>query len=102
SLRRRRPVVNGAHASAGATNRRPIVVERARPPERPTVTILGVEVDRRSGDDVLAEVRQRVGAGERLTLNYVNAHTLNLSRRDKRLRAALADSSLVLNDGIGV
>jgi exopolysaccharide biosynthesis WecB/TagA/CpsF family protein len=63
---------------------------------------MDVPIDVRSGDAVLQDVYERVGDGDRVTLMYVNAHTLNLSHKDPRLRAALQRSNMVLNDGVGV
>jgi exopolysaccharide biosynthesis WecB/TagA/CpsF family protein len=68
----------------------------------PSVNILGVRIDRRSGNEVLNDLRSKVCDGKRTTVMYVNAHTLNLSRRDNLLRRALEHSDFVLNDGVGV
>lgn len=70
------------------------------PPER--VEILGVGVHRTRGERVIERTRERMAAGERLTIAYANAHTLNLAVRDERFRAALNRCDLLLNDGVGV
>jgi exopolysaccharide biosynthesis WecB/TagA/CpsF family protein len=66
------------------------------------VSILGVEVDDRDGDEVLAAVAGAVGRGLPFTVFYVNAHTMNISVDTPELREALRRSEFVLNDGVGV
>jgi exopolysaccharide biosynthesis WecB/TagA/CpsF family protein len=80
------------------------VTSRARSDDRELsrVTIFGVSIHRLQGDDVLREVRRRMGDDDQQTIMYVNSHTLNIARRESRLRAAMASSTFVLNDGIGV
>jgi len=63
---------------------------------------MGVSIDARPGETVLSEIRRRLDAGERVSVMYVNAHTLNVACREPALRRALHDSSFVLNDGVGV
>ncbi|MGI8651009.1 MAG: WecB/TagA/CpsF family glycosyltransferase [Rubrobacter sp.] len=84
---------------------------RTRPkPERietaDRVEVLGVGVDplrvEELGDRVLQLVRQeKTGAGPSLVLN-VNAHSLNLARREKGLRRILDSAEVVFADGAGV
>lgn len=64
--------------------------------------ILGVDVDRASGDVVIERVRARLSAGRRFTIMYANAHTLNTAVANEALRAALNGSDFVLNDGSGL
>lgn len=63
--------------------------------------MLGVEVDKLTREQVLAEIDRRV-SNRPMMLAYVNAHTLNLAVRDRSLRDALNGSDLVMNDGIGL
>jgi exopolysaccharide biosynthesis WecB/TagA/CpsF family protein len=68
----------------------------------PAVPILGVRIDRLTGDQALEVIGQRSDAGVQQVLAYVNAHSLNLATRNRALREALSRSSLVMNDGSGV
>jgi len=42
------------------------------------------------------------GDGQQRMLAYVNAHTLNIASHDNQLHDPLAQSDLVLNDGLGL
>jgi exopolysaccharide biosynthesis WecB/TagA/CpsF family protein len=66
----------------------------------PTVTILGVRVDKLTREQALRRVD--TWEGDCMRILFVNAHTLNLTVGDPRLLDALHRSDLVLNDGIGL
>ena len=68
----------------------------------PCVPILGVNVCKLTGDQVLEIVDRRASQTGCQMLAYVNAHTLNLAVHDDDLRLALSRSALVMNDGFGV
>ena len=68
---------------------------------RTRISVLGVEVDKMTCDEVLAAVEQGVGK-DPMMLAYVNAHTLNLAVSDDALRDALNRCDLVMNDGFGL
>jgi exopolysaccharide biosynthesis WecB/TagA/CpsF family protein len=65
------------------------------------ISVLGVRVDKLTCAQALTRISAWGETPPRM-LAYVNAHTLNLAFRDKSLREALADSDLVMNDGIGL
>jgi exopolysaccharide biosynthesis WecB/TagA/CpsF family protein len=65
------------------------------------VPLLGVRVDKLTQGQVMAALESWSYERPRL-LAYVNAHTLNLARRDVALRDVLNRSDLVMNDGIGL
>lgn len=70
------------------------------------VEVLGIGVDPLSTEDLNRLVvelarREESGRGLSLVLN-VNAHSLNLVRREKGLRAALQSAEVVFADGVGV
>ena len=63
--------------------------------------IQGVKMDRRNGDELIAELDRHIDGNSQLQLAFANAHTINLSRRDNELKLIL-NNSLVINDGLGV
>jgi alpha-1,3-mannosyltransferase len=64
-------------------------------------TLLDVPVQVRTFDDAVELIDNRHASGQRTTVAFANAHTLNVASRNPDFRAVLQDS-LVLNDGIGV
>ena len=44
----------------------------------------------------------RAGSGQKSTINFVNAHCVNIQRSDPEYRAALRASALLLPDGVGM
>jgi exopolysaccharide biosynthesis WecB/TagA/CpsF family protein len=68
---------------------------------RETISVLGVQIDKLTREQALDEIGGWSDGKPRM-LAYVNAHTLNLAAGDPALREALANSDLVLNDGIGL
>ena len=71
-------------------------------PTVPTISILGVDVHKLTGDHALELIRARADTVDHQMLAYVNAHTLNLATQDERLRQALNRCQLVMNDGFGL
>lgn len=63
--------------------------------------IAGIAVADATGDAVIAALRASLAAGLTVRLAFLNAHCVNLARRDDRYRTALGQF-LVLPDGIGV
>jgi alpha-1,3-mannosyltransferase len=64
-------------------------------------TILDVPVQVRTFDGAVELIDDRYASGQRTTVAFANAHTLNVASQNPDFRAVLRDS-LVLNDGIGV
>ena len=64
-------------------------------------TILDVPVQVRTFDEAVNAIDECFERGERLSIAFANAHTLNVASKDGNFRAALR-RSLVLNDGLGV
>ena len=51
---------------------------------------------------IAAHIVERAGTGQRLTINFVNAHCVNVAYRDASYRRALRVSDMLLPDGIGI
>jgi exopolysaccharide biosynthesis WecB/TagA/CpsF family protein len=71
-------------------------------PAESFVTILGVRVAAVGRQDALDRVAGLVEAPAPALLAFANAHTLNVSVRDRQFREALDGAALVLNDGVGL
>jgi N-acetylglucosaminyldiphosphoundecaprenol N-acetyl-beta-D-mannosaminyltransferase len=67
-----------------------------------SVRVLGTRVDAYGRDEVIAELIARARRRERTRVMFVNAHCLNVARRDRSYQAALRDTELVLADGSGM
>jgi N-acetylglucosaminyldiphosphoundecaprenol N-acetyl-beta-D-mannosaminyltransferase len=67
-----------------------------------SVRVLGTRVDAYGHDEVIAELIARARRRERTRVMFVNAHCLNVARRDRSYQAALRDTELVLADGSGM
>lgn len=52
--------------------------------------------------DMARHIIERVSAYQRSTINFVNAHCINIQRDDQEYRDALSDSDLLLPDGVGI
>ncbi len=51
---------------------------------------------------IAAHIVELAGTGQRLTINFVNAHCVNVAHRDASYRRALRVSDMLLPDGIGI
>ena len=67
-----------------------------------SVRVLGTRVDDYGRDEVIAELIARARRRERTRVMFVNAHCLNVARRDRSYQAALRETELVLADGSGM
>ena len=67
-----------------------------------SVRLLGTRVDAYGRDEAIAELIARARRRERTRVMFVNAHCLNIARRDRDYQAALRETELVLADGSGV
>ncbi|MER0237574.1 WecB/TagA/CpsF family glycosyltransferase [Fulvimarina sp. MAC8] len=65
------------------------------------MALAGVAVEDCRGEDIIARLGDVVARGDFLRLAFLNAHCVNLARRDEAYRKALA-RCVVLPDGIGV
>lgn len=68
----------------------------------PTLEILDVPVVQATAASALAEIARLGSDDAPARVVYVNAHTLNLCWVDPEYRRVICESSVVLNDGIGV
>lgn len=68
----------------------------------PKVTLFGHHLTSASRADMARHIVARATAGQRSTINFVNAHCVNVQQRDPQYRAALQQSDLLLPDGIGM
>ena len=66
------------------------------------VDLLGVPISALTKKELIAQVIAWCQPGERRTVAYANAHSLNLAGADGALRGALIRADLVYSDGIGV
>ena len=67
----------------------------------PSREIAGILVADVAGEDAIAALEEAMTAGRTIRLAFLNAHCVNVSRRDGAYRRALR-SFLVLPDGVGV
>ena len=67
-----------------------------------TISLFGLDLASTAPEKAAAHIVDRAGAGERTTVNFINAHCVNLARRDAQYRRDLQESDLLLPDGIGV
>lgn len=66
-----------------------------------TMTLAGVTVENSRGKDVIARLAQSLAGDGLMRVAFLNAHCVNLARRDEAYRQALGQC-LVLPDGVGV
>lgn len=71
-------------------------------PRSVTITVLGVPIRAMTLDEALDAVSDLFRSPFAETVMFVNAHSLNLSVRDRAYRGALESATLVLNDGAGL
>ncbi len=69
--------------------------------KRDAISVMGVRVDKLTRTQALEQIGAWSDRKPRM-LAYVNAHTLNLTARNRNLRDALNRCDLVLNDGLGL
>lgn len=67
-----------------------------------TTQIFGLPLIRATKVEVAKNILARVGAKQETTINFVNAHCINVRRDDLEYRTALRNSDLLLPDGIGM
>jgi N-acetylglucosaminyldiphosphoundecaprenol N-acetyl-beta-D-mannosaminyltransferase len=71
-------------------------------PGTPSVRLLGVRIDCHRLETLLNVVMSAVRAGSRISVMYVNVHSMNLQHEDPELAAVLAEANVVYCDGTGV
>ncbi|EAU43219.1 putative N-acetyl-mannosamine transferase [Fulvimarina pelagi HTCC2506] len=76
---------------------------RQAPVERSTdqMTLAGVAVENAAGDEIMERLCEAHRTGKFLRLAFLNAHCVNVARRDKVYRRAL-EQCVVLPDGLGI
>ena len=52
--------------------------------------------------DMARHIVERVSVHNRSTINFINAHCINIQRDDQEYRKALSESDLLLPDGVGI
>jgi exopolysaccharide biosynthesis WecB/TagA/CpsF family protein len=67
-----------------------------------SLTVLGVEIAVLPGDEALHSISETFNGGRPRSVNFANAHTLNLACESAEFRDVLNRSALVLNDGGGL
>ena len=68
----------------------------------PIAHLFGHRVVQAERSAMARHILARVNARQRSTINFLNAHCVNVERRDKQYRAALKGSDLLLPDGVGM
>lgn len=68
----------------------------------PTATLFGQRLVCAERSSMARHIVARVSARQRSTINFVNAHCINVAKRDESYRDALSASDLLLPDGIGM
>jgi exopolysaccharide biosynthesis WecB/TagA/CpsF family protein len=67
-----------------------------------TTKLFGLPLVCTTREQIVTTIMDRVGAGLRSTINFVNAHCINIAKRDRAYRDTLRNSDLLLPDGIGM
>ncbi len=75
-------------------------IEALRPLKN--VDLFDLSLARTNRRDVARNILARIGAKQRSTINFVNAHCVNVQRTDAVYREALRTSDLLLPDGVGM
>lgn len=68
----------------------------------PTTELFGLSLANASIDQAARHIVGRVTASAKITVNFVNAHCVNVQRQDSEYRDALKRSDLILPDGVGM
>lgn len=64
--------------------------------------LFGLSLTRANRGEMAKHIMALVGARQKSTINFVNAHCINIQRSDAEYRLALRNSDLLLPDGIGM
>ncbi|MEP5937541.1 MAG: WecB/TagA/CpsF family glycosyltransferase [Erythrobacter sp.] len=67
-----------------------------------TVNLFDLPLVSSSRREMAKHILARVGSMQKSTINFVNAHCINMQRNDLEYRDALRSSDLLLPDGIGI
>lgn len=70
--------------------------------EWPKAQLFNLPLINASRCDIARHVVANVAANQRLTINFVNAHCVNVQARDPAYRSALKHSDMLLPDGVGI
>ena len=70
--------------------------------EWPVAPLFGHDLICANRSKIARHIMARVGANKNSTINFVNAHCINMESRDAEYRDALRDSDLLLPDGVGL
>jgi exopolysaccharide biosynthesis WecB/TagA/CpsF family protein len=92
-------------ASALRTAAYPLTIGQS--PKRPVadfrkIDLFGLKLSSAAPEYTASHIVEQAGANQRLTINFINAHCVNLARRDAGYRHSLGASDMLLPDGIGV
>lgn len=75
-------------------------VDAAR--EWPKAQLFNLPLVNATRSDIARQIVAKVGAHQRLTINFVNAHCVNVLASDPAYRSALRHSDMLLPDGVGI
>ena len=75
-------------------------LETAR--EWPCVDLFGHALTCASRSEMARHILARVNSARRSTVNFVNAHCVNVAKTDPAYRTALNESDMLLPDGVGI
>lgn len=68
----------------------------------PSISLFGHRLVRADRSAMAHHIVARVNSSQRSTINFINAHCVNVEKRDPAYRTALDASDLLLPDGIGI
>lgn len=66
------------------------------------LNLFGMQLSWANPHTVASYIVEQASAGTRATINFINAHCVNIARKDEQYRLALSQSELLLPDEIGV
>ena len=78
------------------------IPEEARTASFSKIELFGLSLSSAAPADAAAHIVANAVQGRKTTVNFINAHCVNVARRSPSYRRALGDSDLLLPDGIGV
>lgn len=66
------------------------------------IELFGLSLSSASPEAAASHIVAKAVGGQKTTVNFINAHCVNVARNSRSYRRALGDSDLLLPDGIGV
>ena len=73
-----------------------------RPSNRSKVEFFNLSIDVLDRQGLFSELRQHLSKGQKVTINFLNAHCFNIAQKNTEYKNALQRCTFLLNDGVGV